>query len=156
MSCLKIVSEPYLNRDALELLIHGYVFRKAVLIGGAAVDPVHAAEQMHLVKDLWFQNSGRQLKHFVLCFTEQECSHLSGAGSLQIGAYEVCDYFAKEYQIVFGIHQNYNKWHIHFVMNNISFVTGKRYREQRSSDLSLKTHISTCLFPTNRVDVYYG
>ena len=65
MSCLKIVPEPYLNPDALDVLIHHYVFRKAKLIGGLSVDSYHAAEQMHLVKELWGQTGGKQLRHFI-------------------------------------------------------------------------------------------
>lgn len=34
MAALKIVPGKYLNHDALERLIHGYVFRKALLKGG--------------------------------------------------------------------------------------------------------------------------
>ena len=155
MSCLKIVPEPYLNSDALEILIHGYVFRKAKRIGGLSVDPIYAAEQMHLVKNLWFQNDGRQLRHFILSFTDQESKHISEPGNLVTGAYQVCDYFADEFQIVFGVHHSSDRRHIHFVMNNVSFVTGKRYRDSKYADLDLKCHIYTCLFPINRIDLYY-
>ena len=78
MSILKIVPEPYLNHDALEKEIQGYVFRKALLIGGMSVDPLHAAEQMHLVKSLWFQTDGCQLRHFILIFNDRECDHING------------------------------------------------------------------------------
>lgn len=50
MAILKIVPGEYLNPDALEKLIHGYVFRKALRIGGFGVDPEYAAEQMHTVR----------------------------------------------------------------------------------------------------------
>lgn len=155
MSCLKIDPEPYMNHDALEILIHGYVFRKAKLIGGLSVDPVYAAEQMHLVKDLWFQNNGRQLRHFILNFSDKESSHISGPESLYVGAYQVCGYFADEYQIVFGVHYKDERWHIHFVMNNVSFVTGKRYRDTKFGDLDLRCHIYSCLFPTDCIGIYY-
>lgn len=156
MSCLKIVPGPYLNTDALDRVIDGYVFCKAKLIGGLSVDPIHAVEQMRMVKRLWFQTDGCQLRHFVLCFNDCECDHIHGAGSLQAGAYEVCEYYAGEYQIVFGIHHPGNgRWDIHFVMNNVSFRTGKRYRSHRILDYDLKDHILTCLFPIDYISVCY-
>lgn len=155
MSCLKIVPNPYLNADALEKLIHGYVFPKATLIGGLSVDPVHAAEQMHLVKEIWFQTEGCQLRHFVLSFSEYECKYIHTPWSLEAGAYGVCDYCADEYQIVFGVHHSNNRWHIHFVMNNVSYTTGKRYRGCKINDLDLRCHILTCPFPINFVGIYY-
>lgn len=156
MSILKIVSEPYLNHDALEKEIHGYVFRKALLIGGLSVDPLHAAEQMHLVKRLWFQTEGCQLRHFILSFDNGECEHINGTWSLQAGAYGICEYYADQYQIVFGIHRNREgRWHIHFVMNTVSFLTGKKYQVKNVYDYDLSHHILTCLLPTDGVRVYY-
>lgn len=156
MSVLKIVPEPYLNHDALEKLIHGYVYHKALMIGGLSVDPIHAAEQMHLVKRLWFQTEGSQLRHFILSFNDRECDHINGAWSLRTGAYEVCEYYSDQYQIVFGIHQSREgRWHIHFVMNTVNFLTGKKYHAKNVYDFDLSHHILTCLLPTDSVQVYY-
>ena len=156
MSILKIVSEPYLNHDALEKEIHGYVFRKALLIGGMSVDPLRAAEQMHLVKSLWFQTDGCQLRHFVLIFNDKECGHINGAWSLRTGAYQVCEYYADQFQIVFGVHQNREgRWHIHFIMNTVSFLTGKKYQAKNVYDYDLSHYILTCLLPTNGIKVYH-
>lgn len=156
MSILKIVPKPYVNPDALEKEIYGYVYPKALLIGGMSVDPLHAAEQMHLVKSLWFQTDGCQLRHFILIFNERECEHIHGPWSLRIGAYQVCEYYADQYQIVFGIHQKRDKsWHIHFVMNTVNFLTGKKYQAKNFYDYDLSHHILTCLLPTQGVRVYY-
>lgn len=155
MSCLKIVPKPYINQDALERLIHGYIYPESVLYGGLSVDPLHAAEQMHLVKDLWNQTTGRQLRHFVLCFDSYESSDISGPEALWVGACGICEYFASEYQIVFGIHHKDYRWHIHFAMNNVSFVTGKRFPEKNTGDYALKRHILTLPLPTNLVEINY-
>lgn len=156
MSILKIVPEPYMNPDAPEKLIHRYIFPKALLIGGMSVDPLHAAEQMHLVKNLWFQTDGCQIRHFILIFNERECGHINGAWSLQTGAYQVCEYYADQYQIVFGVHQSKTGlWHIHFAMNTVNFLTGKKYRSKNVYDYDLSYHILTCLLPTDGVKVYY-
>ena len=156
MSCLKIVSQPYVNQDALDILIHRYVLPKSKLYGGLSVDPLHAAEQMKLVKELWCQTIGKQLRHFILSFDEYESSDISSPASLWVGACGICEFFASEYQIVFGIHQSYGRWHIHFVMNNISFVTGKRYPEKNCNDYQLREYTLSLPLPTNKVDVYYS
>ena len=156
MSCLKIVPEPYLNPDALDVLIHHYVFRKAKLIGGLSVDPYHAAEQMHLVKELWGQTGGKQLRHFILSFNDKESSLVFDPSSLLMGSYGVCEYYSNEFQIVFGIHRG-RTWHIHFVMNTVSFLTGKRCPNKESDDIALKHHILTMPYflPTEHIEIYY-
>jgi len=119
------------------------------------VDPRYAAEQMLLVKKLWHQTEGKQLRHFVLCFDGKESADISRPEFLWAGACSLCDYFAAEYQIVFGIHKKYNEWHIHFVMNNVSYVTGKRFPEKNSQDYRLAKYIPSLPLPTNKVDVVY-
>ena len=52
MPCLKIVPDSYVNSDALDCLVHKYIYPKSHTIGGLSVDPAHAAEQMKLVKKL--------------------------------------------------------------------------------------------------------
>lgn len=156
MSVLKIASGPYMNPDALDKLIQ-YVYRKAMVIGGCSVDPAHVAEQMHFYKELWFQSGGKQLRHFIVCFNEKESAQITRPESLKDGAYRACSYYSDEYQIVFGVHQNYYtlNWHIHFVMNNVSFLTGKRLRENNRHDLDLCYYLKACLFPTEYMEICY-
>ncbi len=53
MAVLKIVPGEYVNQDALERLIHGYVFHKSLLFGGCGINPRKVAEQMHIAKQYW-------------------------------------------------------------------------------------------------------
>lgn len=104
MPCLKIVPESYVNSDALDCLIHKYIYPKSHTIGGLSVDPAHAAEQMKLVKQLWYKENGSQLLHFILAFSPWKSERIKSAGELMPFAYDVCSCFADDYQIVFGIH----------------------------------------------------
>ena len=156
MPCLKIVSKDYLNTDALERLIHLYVFPKSKVYGGLAVDPAHAAEQMHLTKLLWGKEDGRQLLHFILSFSPWESERIRDACELMPLAYDVCSGFADDYQIVFGTHLGRTGlWHIHFVANSVSFRTGERLLSKKSTDLYLKYHIQSCLPDGRSIPVYY-
>ena len=122
MAVLKIVPGEYLNHDALDKVIHRYVFQKAILFGGYGVNPPHASEQMYIVKQYWNQTRGKQLRHFVVSFNDKESKGISNADDLVLGAYQICQYYYEGgYQSVFGIHRpgNSSNWHIHFVVNTI-------------------------------------
>lgn len=158
MAVLKIVPGEYLNQDALEQVIHRYVFRKAILIGGYGVNPHYAAEQMHIVKQYWNQTRGKQLRHFVVSFTDKESSEISNADDLALGAYQVCQYYYEGgYQSVFGIHRpcNSGNWHIHFVVNNINFITGERLPESNTIDYQLKYVLQAGYLPTRQILICY-
>ena len=133
MPCLKIVPESYVNSDALDCLVHKYIYPKSHTIGGLSVDPAHAAEQMKLVKKLWLKEDGCQLLHFILAFNPWESERIKSAGELMPLAYEVCGYFAIDFQVIFGIHfGKTGLWHIHFVVNSVSFATGERLLRKNS------------------------
>lgn len=158
MAVLKIVPGEYVNHDALDKLIHGYIFRKALLTGGYGVNPPYAAEQMHIVKQYWKQTHGKQLRHFVLNFNGNESSVINHADDLSIGAYQICQYYYEGgYQSVFGIHRPSSSqgWHIHFVVNNVNFVTGERLPESNRLDFELKMQILACNLPVRQVQIYY-
>ena len=96
MPCLKIVPESYVNSDALDCLVHKYIYPKSHTIGGLSVDPAHAAEQMKLVKQLWYKENGSQLLHFILAFSPWESERIKSAGELMPFAYDVCSCFADD------------------------------------------------------------
>ena len=156
MPCLKIVPESYANSDALDCLIR-YIYSKSYRIGGLSVDPAHAAEQMKLVKQLWYKENGCQLLHFILAFSPWESEWIKSAGELIPLAYEVCSFFAEDYQIIFGVHHSKaGLWHIHFVVNSVSFTTGERILRKTNTYLALKYHIQSCLPDGRSIPIYYN
>ena len=157
MPCLKIVPESYVNSDALDCLVHKYIYPKSHTIGGLSVDPAHAAEQMKLVKKLWLKEDGCQLLHFILAFNPWESERIKSAGELMPLAYEVCGYFAIDFQVIIGIHfGKTGLWHIHFVVNSVSFATGERLLRKNSIYLALKYHIQSCLPDGRSIPIYYN
>ena len=157
MPCLKIVPESYVNSDALDCLVHKYIYPKSHTIGGLSVDPAHAAEQMKLVKKLWLKEDGCQLLHFILAFNPWESERIKSAGELMPLAYAVCGYFVIDFQVIFGIHfGKTGLWHIHFVVNSVSFATGERLLRKNSIYLSYKYHIQSCLPDGRSIPIYYN
>ena len=157
MPCLKIVPGSYVNSNALDCLVHKYIYPKSHTIGDLSVDPAHAAEQMKLVKKLWLKEDGCQLLHFILAFNPWESERIKSAGELMPFAYDVCSCFADDYQIVFGIHcGRTGLWHIHFVVNSVSFTTGERLLRKNSIYLALQYHIQSCLPDGRSIPIYYN
>lgn len=145
MSILKILSEPYTNPgDDVRLL--QYIYRKSVYTGGLSVDPQHATKQMEYCRYYWGQTAGAKMYHFIVAFDWKESAKIISAGYLSTIAYEICEHFASEYQIVFAEHHKLDDylsgkkehWHIHFVMNPVNYRTGLRYPQRRKNDIALK------------------
>lgn len=155
MAILKIVPGGYMNRDALDRLIQGYIFPKSLQTGGCGVDPNHAAEQMRIVKRYWNQDHGKQLHHFVLCLNASESAQIRSIQDLVIGAYQICHYYSDYYQVIFGIHRPYSsdRWHIHFVVNNTSYMTGERLPEGNIQDYRLRDIVVATCLPIDRIRI---
>ena len=163
MPLLKIIQKPYLSWDALDVVIHKYVLHKALAAGGIHVDPPSAAEQMHMVKEVYGQTEGTQLRQFVLSFSDWETERIKSLNELKEIAYLICHYYAGSFQIIFGIHNN-GRYHIHFVMNTVSFCDGSRYHHRNADDNALALYIRFGCIPYNteknlritKIPVYYN
>lgn len=160
MSVLKIITEDYAQAgDDVRLL--QYIYRKSHYTGGLAVDPQYAAEQMEYCRYYWGQNIGAKLYHFIVAFSWKESKERSGAGYLASIAYDICAHFSEEYQIVFAVHHKQEEylsgdkesWHIHFVMNPVSYRTGKRYPKKRKDDYALRMALETAT--DTKTIIYY-
>ena len=134
MPVLKILND-YNNIDAPEKLID-YVVRKAIFSDGFAVDLNHADGQIHAVKSFWCETGGRQMVHFILAFDDYENISLDNDEIIQI-AERFCGLFYGGVQFVSG------NIHIHFAMNNVSYIDGKRYLSNRYDNLVLAGSIES-------------
>lgn len=151
MPVLKIVNG-YDNIDAPEKLID-YILRKARFFGGCAVDVNHAAEQMHFVKEAWNAVDGRQMYHFIVSFSDKELYTIDIDDAVEL-AQSICNYLGEERQIIYGIHLDTDNLHIHFAMNTVSYLDGRRYASNRGNDIQLARFIEQkCLM---KVTVSYN
>ena len=88
-------------------------------------NPAIAAYQMQKTKELYGKTDGRQYKHYVLSFAENEIS----VEHAKVYAKELAEKcFGDRYEVAVGIHINSKggKIHAHFVVNSVSFVDGKK------------------------------
>ena len=93
-------------------------------IGGFAVHPQYAAEEMQAVSAVYGQDRGVRLRHWIISFEKNE---LPDAWHADQFARQACRFYADTYQIVYSVHEDAAHQHIHFVMNMISYLDGARY-----------------------------
>lgn len=153
MACLKIAKGPYQDQGCLYRLIHEYIYPKAVYIGGMNIDPQCAATEMEIVKSIWLQKQGIQLWHFILSFSTIESAQYTNPQDARYIAYEICEFFAGKYQVVFGIHSATNL-HIHFVINSVSYRDGSRFINSKASLNDLRKHVSLTI--DRSVDLFFN
>lgn len=112
-----------------DVLNYIYNPAKAAYIGGCNIISFDSAYlEMEQVAVRFGKNSRKRLRHSTLSFTVEENISPEQAA---VFAQQSCLHYAPEYQIVFAVHTNTDRVHIHFVMNQVSFVDGHRYRGQK-------------------------
>ena len=136
MATFKVIGKgedgKYFDNDAFNDVIN-YVFSDYKIphkcIGGYGVHIENAAEQMEIVTSVYNKNSGVRLRHFIISFSDADCISLPEA-------YQIADaaarYFADRHQIIFAIHEDTFHLHIHFVMNQVSYIDGLKYSGKKS------------------------
>ena len=118
MAVLKIKSVPqkYTDELAYQQLLD-YIMRSDKTpdhyIGGFAVHPQYAAEEMQLVSQAYHQDRGVRLRHWIISFEKHE---LADAWHANQFAQMACRFYADTYQIVYSVHEDAKHLHVHFVI----------------------------------------
>lgn len=87
--------------------------------------PEFATYQMKKTKEYYGKLNGRQYKHYVLSFADNEIN-VNNAKSYAKELAQQC--FGERFEVAVGLHVNSagGKIHAHFVVNSVSFVDGKK------------------------------
>lgn len=118
-----------------------YIFnqKKAVESGGYYITKSSlAAEEMEQTAIRFGKNCGKRLRHSVLSFRPEENISSEQAADF---ADKIIKHYGREYQIVYAVHNNTDNLHIHFVMNQISYLDGHRYRGQKKDYYAFQRHM---------------
>lgn len=132
-----VVRNTYPDLDSLRRVI-AYI-RRGTFVDGYAVNPQFAFEEMRLLKEAYHKTNGVQLKHFLITFSNEEIAELDFEDLYNL-AIEVGRLFG-EYQMVFGIHIDTGHVHLHFCMNTVSFLDGKKYSDGLAGFNRVKEHL---------------
>ena len=130
MATFKEIGEKgkYTDDNAISDLVE-YICRRdhavSRYIGAVGVELAHAADEMIWTSKHFNKYVKKRLRHFVLSF---EGNHSEDLGLVYSIGEKVAEKIGKSYQVVFAVHENTENIHIHFIMNAVSYVDGKRYR----------------------------
>lgn len=150
MPNILIVRNTYPDLPALKRVLR-YV-DKTQFLGGYAVDPDFAFDQMCLVKEAYHKTEGVLLKHFIVSFSNGEMAELDFQDLMKLG-FEIGKVFG-EHQIVYCIHLDSDHTHIHFVMNTVSFLDGRKYSDGLVGFLRVKQLLEE-KYPKFQTELYF-
>lgn len=140
--------EKYFDDNSYQYVIN-YILNHATYYGAANILSVfNAAEEMQKVAIDFNKNKGKRVRHSVLSFAEWEGVTPDMA---RMFAEDIIAFYADRYQIVYAVHTNTDEVHIHFVMNQVSFVDGYKYGGKRADYHAFMNHIRSvthrCVIP---------
>lgn len=135
----------YCNADALENVIHYVMLNKKTphkIIGatGASYESEEVTiKHFQMVKDFYRNQKGKKVIHFCVSFERK--GFLPLYEYIHIG-YSIADYFFPNHQVLFALHEDTDKDHIHFVVNTVNFRTGKKLRWHKGDRHKLQKYIN--------------
>lgn len=139
-----MIEEEYLNKDSVELLIN-YICDPAKtpsrLIGGLSVFVTTTDDiimQFKALKEFYHKSDGKQIMHFIVSFDGYQRLDLQKI--FEMGAW-IAAYYADEYQIIYALHENTSNPHLHFAINTVSFIDGKKFNRGKGDLYQLREHI---------------
>lgn len=149
MPNLILIENDYPDSKSL-LNVVNYALRSGDM-GGYAIDPGCAYRQMMMVKNAWHKTEGTQLKHFIISFTTAEAYHLTMDEMLSVGFFAAKQF--KSYQVAYALHSDTDHFHLHLVMNTVSYEDGHRYADGRAGFWKLQNELQM-IFPKSDVGLY--
>ena len=135
--------------NVLNYVIHGHTdYDKRYSIN---TDIDNAYEQFLLVKRYFDKTSGNPVFHFVVSFTTKTTRY-NDIEYTECLCRNIANYFTDRYQIVWCIHEKRTSakyggissvYHVHFVMNSVSYIDGKMFSGSHADIYSFLEHIKS-------------
>lgn len=151
---MKRDSHGYSSGYLYNALNYLYDKEKSLHIGGYGVDPYDLEktyQQMVYVKDYFHKSQDNPILHFIVSFGDEVHTYEKAkAFAVLIGAFFGC-----KYQLLWAVHKKHrggSMFHIHFIVNPVSFVDGKLYNSSRKNLYDFCEHIERV---TNSICRYY-
>jgi len=141
----------YTDNASYHSLIHYCMNpKKLYKCGGVSVDAVNAACQMSAVAEAYNKNSGKRLRHMILRFIElpltgnlrEDCHKLETTYQI---AFEIALFYQNQFQTAFYVHRDEKHAHIHFIINRVDFMNGRKYDDVHNDFRSFVEHVENIL-----------
>lgn len=101
---------------------------------GVSTDPNKAARQMIKLQKLYRKevqrhgkNTCRRIYHYIVSFSQS----MADANSVKMAAMDIAEIFSGQYQVYYGIHEDTKDLHVHYAINAVSYVDGKKWHKNR-------------------------
>lgn len=149
MAYFKIVPGKYHGKRSVQNVIR-YILNKEKCphkvfhaFGNTCEDIEEIIYKFLAVQKFYRNEKGKRIIHLILSFSENESYSFSTY--LDIG-YKIIDYFEKEYQCIFALHEYDNDGkptlpHIHVAVNPINYVNGKRMKLDKKELFALRKYM---------------
>lgn len=140
---IKFIKEPY-ERDKDILQLFSYIAgecenkkeRTRYCCGiGVPLEPVKAAKRMISVQKSYKKatkrrgkKANRRIYHYIVSFPLS----MDDANCVKLAAMGIAEIFSDQYQVYYGIHEDEEHLHIHFAINAVSYVNGKKWHKNKS------------------------
>ena len=153
MARLILIENTYLEMACLKRVCN-YIRSHEVEAYGYGCMEDYAYEQMLAVKRAYGKEKYRQLRHYVFSIEAWELDIIDGYDGL-LGVGRLAGATLHEYQMLFALHVNTNRPHIHIVINTTSCLTGLQFKDDRTALFQIREAIIQ-KYPKLRVDVCWS
>lgn len=145
-----VIEKSYSDENATATLVR--YCAKSSLVGYIGITSYKtAADEMQLVKTVYGKTTGRQARHYILSFARSE--PIVPSQALDIAS-QAAAYFADRYQVVYGIHTDTDLIHIHFIVNTVNYVTGKKFTDEYTEENQFRKHLKQILWDNYGFELY--
>lgn len=97
-------------------------------LGVNANDPQLMINQFYQIQKVYSKTNGVRVAHEIVSFLDEEVFDNNGFNRInEIAYYYAAVYYLQGFQVVYAIHQNTDHWHIHFCINAVNFMDGRKY-----------------------------
>ena len=111
---------------------------------GVSLEPKKAARQMILVQKAFKkatrksgQRANRRIYHYMVSFPPS----MDDANCAKLAAMEIVGMFSGQYQVYYGVHEDTKCLHIHFAINAVSYVDGKKWHKSKKELKEMETQM---------------
>lgn len=104
------------------------------------------AYQFWKTKEIYEKTDGRLLTHYVISFDNKGIDEIK---AIQITE-SICQIFGGRFQIFWGVHTDTDNLHVHFIINSVSFVDGRKYSfgppqlARMKQEVNMLEHVLLC------------
>lgn len=141
MAITKVVPQDYTTEESLRGLL-SYVLTSEKCISGLCNwfslykgTPEYYCDQFLGVQKTYNKTEGNKLFHLVISIWKYSCLTAEDVYSL---GYNIYCHLPQDHQIVYAVHEDTYNLHLHFLINSISYYSGKRLIVDRDFIYNIK------------------